>query len=66
MYLHGRAARSLSTLGNDFCLLLYLGKLEMDAVGQGKVREFRKLHLPPVIVMPSIVIKAVLETTVYN
>lgn len=54
-----------STPWNDFCLLLYLGKLEMDGVGKGKVREFRKLH-PPVIVMPSIVIKAVLETTVYN
>lgn len=30
------------------------------------VTEFGKLNPPPVIVMPPVVIKAVLETTVYN
>lgn len=30
------------------------------------VTEFGKLKPPPVIVMPPVVIKAVLETTVYN
>lgn len=65
MDLGGRTGRSLSALGNNFCLLLYLGQLEIDAV-RAKVREFKKFHLPLVIAMPPIVIKAVLETTVYN
>lgn len=36
MYLDRRTERSLSAMGNDFCLLLYPGEFEMDAVDKGK------------------------------